>query len=469
MTHEDSEFTVDYGAVLKRRRWSLIIPSILGLVVGVALVLLLPREYVATATLAVTSPSMSGGITSTQSDPVERIRAVSHELLSSPVVEQVAREEGLANGTPLDQVVNDIRSRTSVTVPTRRLSVTDRSEPDTFLVSYTAPSSELAQRVANRLTEVFVQQHSKLRETRAEDTSAFLERQLELSREKLSAAETQLREAKSSFQGRLPEQAMANMQTVAVLRQRLESDEQSLATERERVTVIDQQIEGLKQDLAVAATAALDTRSQERLAGLEQQLAEARQLYTDRHPEVQRLEVELARARAEDAEARKQATASTPQGDPNLRALMAEREGARLRIQELQGSTRRTQAELARYQALLNEVPVVEQRMMSLSQAYEFEKQQHQKLNEQYQTALLNEDLERRQAGERFVLLYSAQRPGRPSSPNVPLVLGASLVGGLVLGVAWALGREFMDRSVHDRRTLEAEYGRPVLAEIPHY
>jgi hypothetical protein len=26
-----------------------------------------------------------------------------------------------------------------------------------------------------------------------------------------------------------------------------------------------------------------------------------------------------------------------------------------------------------------------------------------------------------------------------------------------------------MDRSVHDRRTLEAEYGRPVLAEIPHF
>jgi uncharacterized protein involved in exopolysaccharide biosynthesis len=118
---------------------------------------------------------------------------------------------------------------------------------------------------------------------------------------------------------------------------------------------------------------------------------------------------------------------------------------------------------------MLNEAPLVEQRLTSLSQNYEFEKQQHQRLAEQYQKALLSEDLERRQAGERFVVLYSAQRPRRPSSPNVLLVLGGALVAGVVLGGALALAREFLDRSVHDRRALEAEYGRPVLAEIPHF
>jgi uncharacterized protein involved in exopolysaccharide biosynthesis len=118
---------------------------------------------------------------------------------------------------------------------------------------------------------------------------------------------------------------------------------------------------------------------------------------------------------------------------------------------------------------MLNEAPLVEQRLMSLSQAYDFEKQQTQKLAEQYQTALLNEDLERRQAGERFVVLYSAQRPLSPASPNMLLVLGGSLTVGFVLGGALAMAREFMDRSVHDRRTLEAKFGRPVLAEIPHF
>jgi polysaccharide chain length determinant protein (PEP-CTERM system associated) len=415
---------------------------------------------------------MAGGLApTTQADQVERIRAVSHELLSSPVVEQVARDERLLDTAPLEAVVTGIRLRTQVTVPPRSLSANNRFEPDTFVVSYTGQSPELAQRVANRLTQVFVENHSRMRETRAEDTSAFLERQLENSREKLSAAETQLREAKASFQGRLPEQALANLQSVTELRQRLDTDTQALTTERDRVAVIDQQMEGLKQDAQAAAAAALETRSAERLSGLEQQLAEARQQYTERHPEVQRLESELARARAEDAEARQQVvTASGATGtDPALRTLMADRERARLRIKELQAASVRTQAELARYQGMLNEAPLVEQRLTSLSQNYEFEKQQHQRLAEQYQKALLSEDLERRQAGERFVVLYSAQRPRRPSSPNVLLVLGGALVAGVVLGGALALAREFLDRSVHDRRALEAEYGRPVLAEIPHF
>ena len=471
MMQQESEARVDYFAVVRRRRWSLIVPALLGLMVGVALAMLLPREYVATATLAVTSPTMSGGLASTTpADQVERIRAVSHELLSSPVVEQVARDERLLDTAPLEDVVTDIRRRTLVSVPPRPLSSTNRLEPDTFIVSYSGQSPELAQRVANRLTQVFVETHSKMRETRAEDTSAFLERQLANSRERLSAAETRLREAKASFQGRLPEQALSNLQSVSELRQRQDTDRQALATERERLAVIDQQIEGLKQDSQAAATAAIETRSRERLAGLEQQLAEARLQYTPRHPEVQRLESDLARAQAEDAAERKQAAAATTTvADPAMRTLAADRERARLRIRDLEAAGSRTQAELGRYQGLLNEAPLVEQRLMSLSQAYEFEKQQTQKLAEQHQTALLNEDLERRQAGERFVVLYSAQRPQRPASPNMILVVGGSVIGGLVLGGALAMAREFLDRSVHDRRTLEAEFGRPVLAEIPHF
>ena len=469
MMHEEKETTVDYVAVVRRRRWSLIIPTVLGLLVGGVLSLLLPREYVATATLAVSSPSMGGGLANTtQSDQVERIRAISHELLSSAVVEQVAREEGLVKEGGLDQVVVDIRRRTEVKVPPRPLSGTGRLEPDTFVVSYTGQTPELAQRVANRLTRVFVETHSKMRETRAEDTSAFLQRQLALSREKLTEAEDRLRDAKAAYQGRLPEQAIANVQTAASLRQQADTDTQTLSTERERLALIEQQIEDAKTDSAAAAAAAAEAQSRERLAGLERQLTEARLQYTPRHPEVQRLEADLARARAEDAEARQLSSASTG-SDPALRSLLADRDRTRLRIRELESTVRRTQGEVSRYQSLLNEAPAVEQRLMTLTQTVELQKQQYQKLAEQHQAAVLNEDLERRQAGERFVVLYSALLPRQPASPNVMLILAASLIVGLVLGAGLALAREFLDRSVHDRRALESEFGRPVLAEIPHF
>jgi capsular polysaccharide biosynthesis protein len=36
-----------------------------------------------------------------------------------------------------------------------------------------------------------------------------------------------------------------------------------------------------------------------------------------------------------------------------------------------------------------------------------------------------------------------------------------------VLGAGIALGREFLDRSVHDLRGLQSEFEAPVLGEIP--
>jgi capsular polysaccharide biosynthesis protein len=42
-----------------------------------------------------------------------------------------------------------------------------------------------------------------------------------------------------------------------------------------------------------------------------------------------------------------------------------------------------------------------------------------------------------------------------------------ALIAGCVLGGALAVGREFLDRSVHDARALQNEFELPVLAEIP--
>ena len=65
MTTND-EPVFDPLAVARRRLWSLVLPLAAGAVVGLLLVWLLPREYVAAATIVVPSPSV---------DPVSRPRS----------------------------------------------------------------------------------------------------------------------------------------------------------------------------------------------------------------------------------------------------------------------------------------------------------------------------------------------------------------------------------------------------------
>ena len=57
--------------------------------------------------------------------------------------------------------------------------------------------------------------------------------------------------------------------------------------------------------------------------------------------------------------------------------------------------------------------------------------------------------------------------PNRPLKPNQLRVMLLAVAAGLALGAALAVGREFMDRSVHDVRALQNEFQVPVLGEIP--
>ena len=65
-------------------------------------------------------------------------------------------------------------------------------------------------------------------------------------------------------------------------------------------------------------------------------------------------------------------------------------------------------------------------------------------------------------------MLYPAYLPGAPANPGQSIMLLLmAIAAGLVLGAARSLGREFLDRSVHDARALQTEFEVPVLGEIP--
>jgi polysaccharide biosynthesis transport protein len=465
----NDEPVFDPLAVARRRLWSLALPLVAGAVVGVLLVWLLPREYVASATIVVTTPSVSADLAKTQSDPTERARAISQELLSLPVIAQVAKEEGLLTGTNDDDVVAGIRARTSVSLPPK--SLVSRGDPDTFLVSYAGPTADEAQRVTNRLLKVFIERDGSNRRSRAKETAAFLGEQLRDSERRMDEVEARLRRLKESNTGLLPDQALANLQAMSDIRQRSDNNAEALRDERDRLAVVEQQLEAAKREVASDTRTPDEIAADDRVGKLEKDLADAQRTYTSKHPEIQRLEALLANARIDQAQARTQAATvrRAPQkADQTVAQLTGDRDRLRARIRELQAIENRLPQELATYQSRVNQAPIVEQQLQPLEQAYELEKAQHQRLAERYQAAVISENLETRRAGGQFAVLYPASKPATPTRPNVPRVFAFSVIAGAVLGGALALTREYLDKTVHDARTLQHEFDQVVLAEVPH-
>jgi uncharacterized protein involved in exopolysaccharide biosynthesis len=342
---------------------------------------------------------------------------------------------------------------------------------DSFRISYTDRTPDRAQRVTNRLATVFVQENSRSRARQAEGTSAFLSGQLAESRKRLDQLQAKLRQAKETYMGRLPEQTDANLQMANGLRQQLEATSNALRGEQDRLTMIEAQVQALEQG-AASALVPEPQGIHGRIRDLEEQLANARARgYKDKHPEIIILQEELASARADLDTAKEQpadARLERLQTDPVYRRLTTDRDASRLRIKELQRAMNGIEQQIGVYQRRVEQAPMVDQALTTLQREYELEEAQHKQLSTKYQAALQAEDVQRRQGGEQFSILYPAYLPTKPISPDPMKLMLIALALGLCLGAASVAGIELLDRSVHDVRALQQEFAVPVLGEIPH-
>jgi polysaccharide chain length determinant protein (PEP-CTERM system associated) len=467
---------LDYLKVFQRRKWWLVAPILVSIVVGAVLVKVLPKEYRSNATLAVAAPIVSPNIVN-QSSPLdnqERMRALSQQLLSAPILGRVAKEEGVSDGTD-EKTIAQLRRSVSVSVPEPVANTNEPRRLDTFVVSFANADPTRAQRINNRLVRVFVDESSKTRAEHAEDTSMFISAQLQASQERLAQLETNLRTAKESHMGMLPEQTQANLSTASGLRQQMEANATALRGEQDRLSMIERQIEGMQQGsnaitIVPGSGNPIQVQSPDtRVLALQRELSDAKAIYTSKHPEVQRLEEDLRTARAEAAADRAKPISDRLQQlqlDPTYRQLTGDREMSRLRVRDLQRAEADLRRQVAMYTSRVEAAPRVEQQLASVNRDYELERQQYSQLSEKLHAATMAENVERNGRGEQFTILYPASLPSQPNKPIPWRVMLMSIMAGICLGGGATFAREYLDRSVHDARDFKDEFDLPVLGEV---
>ena len=478
---QQSFHPLDYLAVVNRRKWWFVVPVLVCIMAGAAAVAVWPKKYLSKAAIGVQSPTLSPellrGVSSM--DPVERQRAVQQLLLSPTVLDRVLREEKIKSSKPADEAAAALRDNLAknIEVPTP-IGLNGRPDPargiDLFYLGYADKDPVRAQRIANRVAAVFVEENSKVQTNRAENTAEVLEQQLAASQGRLTDLENKLRAKKQNYIGRLPEQVGANVQMVNGARSQFDSISMQIRSEQDHLSMVESQLDQMRQgsgaeSMTATGLAAAQT-AQKRIDDLEAQLSADRALgYTDKHPDVDRLQREIKQARSEAAAAKVQPPNREEllKADPIYRAKVQERDLARLHMRELQAASAAAQRQIGDYQNRVEAAPIAEQELASVQRDYDAEKTRYADLNTRFNNARMAEDLARKQGGERFSVLYPANLPDSPFEPQPLKIMAIAIVAGLVLGAGAALGREFLDRSVHDSRALQNEFEVPVLGEIP--
>jgi polysaccharide biosynthesis transport protein len=473
MENTASFHPLDYVSVVRRRLWWLVVPLVLAAVVGAALVTWLPRTYRSTATVGVALPTMSAELVAStpRVTPEERLRNIEQVLLSPELLERVAQEERLDQDRSTPQAISFVRR--GIQVEARRDNAVPAGSYEQFHVSFTDGSPALAQRVANRLADLFVLASSRTREMRAQDTSDFIRSQLNDNQLRLDVLEGRLRSAKETFMGALPEQTNANVAMATGLQQQLETTANAVRGEQDRLSIIERQIEGMKTgpgaDVTVGGTVVAASPAAFRAVQLERELAVARGTYTDKHPEIVRLCDELATAKsaaAAEANVPDEDRVASLRVDPAYRRLMMDAEQVRLRIRDLQRDQTQISGRIELYRRRVESAPRVEQQIATLQRQYDLERQQFVDLNNKLRNAEMAENLVRNRGGEEYAVLARGGFPSTPASPNTQRLMVVALLLGACLGAGLALGREYLDRSLHDARAFN-DLDLPVLGEIP--
>lgn len=480
-----------YLGIVRRRHLQFLIPLFVGWAVVWGASWVLPPRYQSTTLILVEQPTMPKDyVTPNVSDNLqERMQSITQQILSRTRLLHIIDQFDLyasehAQRSP-DQKVERMRKDIDI-----ELVRDARNQITAFNVAYSSREPNLAQRVTSELTNLFINENLEVRQQQSEDTTKFLEDQLETARKTLSDQEEKIRQFKGQHVGELPTQVGSNLQILAGLQAQLQNDEDALNTaKQQRVyleTLLNQyrSLQGAPKSSGATANIGLPAIDEE-LQKLRAQLADLRSHYTERHPDVRKLKQQIADTEktrdqiVADLKAKASAPAdpdtATTTADPSTIAdasspmvqLQGQMQANRVEIANRERSVADLKNKVIDYQARLNQEPVREQQLADLTRGYEQSKANYDDLLKKKNESAMATSMELLQQGERFRIIDPPSLPVKPEFPNRLKFCGIGLGIGIALGVVVAGAFEMMDDRIHDEKELQKLLPVAVISEIP--
>jgi polysaccharide chain length determinant protein (PEP-CTERM system associated) len=465
-------------AVRRRPLW-VIAPVLLGLAAAWGALQVMTPIYRASTLVMVEKQKVPADYVkpTVTSGMEERLSTIEQQITNRSNLERIVEEmelyPELRHGQTPEPVEKVVRvARANLTVAKKGDSV--------FTIYFKDADPVKAANTANRVAELFILENLKLRENQAQGTSTFLEAELEQTKRKLEEQEAKIAAFKSMYMGQLPEQRDTNLQAVGQLQDKLEINMDALDKAETRKIILQRELAELSRPIPVPqvqmpmAAAPSGPKAPTRLQQLQAQLVEMRTRYTSQHPDVIRLEAEIEQVRkiesgqeieVSEAPAMPPPQTYTPRADPRL---LAQVEAVDMEIRSLHAERARILADIGNTQVRLENVPRVEQQLLSLTRDYDNIQRSYESLLAKRIDAKLAENLEKSRQSEQFNILEKAIPPADPYSPNRLLFLAIGLAGGTLLGMVSAFLRDQTDSTFAEGDSLQHAFpGVQVLATIP--
>ncbi len=523
----------DYLEILLRRKWLLIIPSVIGLVASIIVAGMLTEYYRSTTMILIEEQQVSESyVTPTDLTPVSsRLNTLSQQIMSRTRLESIAKEFNLFDdadkkstmsrllarlgldgnnnrGVSKEAVISNLRNNIEVKILNDRRR-RGGSGGEAFRISYVGKDPNTTMNITSTIASLYIEENLKVREQYAEGTSDFLNGELNKAKLELEEQEVTLRHFKENHMGSLPEQLDANLRTLDRLQFELQSIHDGLQNSQERKMLLESRLHNKTQNQP--GTEYFADPLETRLGELETELHNLRSTYNDIYPDVIIVKNRIADQKAliarqngsvvDETTDKKALTNSGTDKDISAAqeaaneidktkktAVNTEGSGVAAKVvgakkfnliselsllnSKIKNYTKKendVRALIKNYERRVEVTPENEQMMIDIRRDYDISLQNYRSLLEKKLNARLAANLEKKQKGARFRVIDPANLPESPFKPDKKKVVGMGLLAGCGVGVGLIFLLEFLNPAFRKPEDFNGILDIPVLAMIPHF
>jgi len=524
-----STISPNYMEMIRRRLPSGLLVFALFLLVALGLALGLPAIYKSRAVVLIEAQEIPQDMVRSMvtSFADQRLQVISQRVLTNSnlggIIQKFDLYQAERKKNPLEVVLQKMRK--DIIVAPISADVVDPKQGKAvqatiaFEMSYQNRSPEIAQRVANEIVSLLLNENLKQRTETSTDTLGFLSAEAEKLGATVSELEQRLASFKKTNSESLPELSSLNLELmnrseadISALDGQLRSlDQQRVYLESElsqqkpvtqlvsetgerilgpadRLKVLEsefvplaarygdkhpdvmakrREIESLKAQVGAGNSG---SELALRLQRAQADYGETLKKYSPDHPDVKRLARQVDSLQAELAKAGRSAPAVASGASPDNPAyiqLKARLDATAGDIASLQSQRATLKAKIANLEQRITSAPETEREYRGLARDYEIAQRKYQEVLAKKQEAELANNLESKQRGERFSLIEPPMIPEQPSKPNRMMIGLLGLFLSLGAGVGAGALLESIDSRIYGRAGVVRLLGVPPLAVIP--
>lgn len=477
MTEEQASWQAMLPVLLteaRRRRTTIIlifaVISLCALVLG----LIWPKRYDASITIlaqesSIITPLMEGAAAPTGTK--NRAGIARDVIFSRGVMTQVLKEGGWMADKPSpaeqNRIVDGIKSRTTVQI----------SHGNLITISYHDSDPRRAFNVTRTFGKLFISESLASKQRESRDAYEFIDSQVEAYRQKLTAAEDNLKKYREANIDARPGSDASTNQRISELRTQVETARMDLMEKRSQEASLKAQLSGESEVTAVQTTEGI-YRTQ--LADLQAQLDKLLLTYTNEYPDVVRIRHQIADLKsqlaANQAKQHLAQASSSPlaiDGNTQFNPLYQQMKS---QLSALQADIAANTARMNASQSMLNSeldrakrIAGSENVTAELTRDYDVNRDVYQDLLKRRENARVSMNLDAEQQGLTFVVQDPAVLPLNPSGLRFLHFALAGFVLALVAPLALVFALVRLDPRVRSGEDLERLTGLTMLAVVPYY